>query len=345
MHGRGYRLLIRDAAGGDGDLKVKALAYKLGEHLGLHSAHYAHAYLAQTLVPLYVKLGILILELPELLIGGKRVRALGKLYAIAHNSLGLRPYAVAFKAEPLAGIGIVKPLHGDDAAGARLLYRLIARSGVYSQLGDRLSAHAVAIAQRTSGYLHAAQAPSAHIAHYLIHPCAELGRINGTHGEFFDKFDKLRHTIKPEPRAVEHGKEFSLCDKARYILIGYISAGREFLQNRLIAHGDALVRLLRRIGKVKAVFRQTCPQIVEYLLSVACRKIHFRHENDRRHPVPLEQMPQRFGVRLNTVGAGYDEQRIIESVEHALGLRGEVGMSGRVKKAQLHIIGTELRLF
>ena len=37
-------------------------------------------------------------------------------------------------------------------------------------------------------------------------------------------------------------------------------------------------------------------------------------------------------------------QTYFENIEHALGLRGEVGMSRRVKKAQLHIIGTELRL-
>ena len=68
VHGRGYRFLIRYAAGGDGYLKIEALADELCEHLGLHPAHYAHAYLAQALVPLYVKLGVLVLKLLELLI-------------------------------------------------------------------------------------------------------------------------------------------------------------------------------------------------------------------------------------------------------------------------------------
>ena len=56
-------------------------------------------------------------------------------------------------------------------------------------------------------------------------------------------------------------------------------------------------------------------------------------------------MPQSLRVRLNTVGSGYDEQCIIENVEHALGLGCQICMSGRVKKAQLHIFRTELRLF
>ena len=61
--------------------------------------------------------------------------------------------------------------------------------------------------------------------------------------------------------------------------------------------------------------------------------------------MPVKQPPERFGVRLNAVGAGYDEQRIVDNVERALCFRREVGVSGRVKKTQLHTARMELRLF
>ena len=183
------------------------------------------------------------------------------------------------------------------------------------------------------------------IAHYLIYPCAELLGILRADGVFFYKFNKLAHALELESRAVQHREELSFDHQARNIAVVDIFAGRELFKKLLIAHGYTLASLPRSVRKVEAALRKPLAQVGEYPLSVAARKIHFRCENDRRHIVPLKQPPERFGVRLNAVGAGYDEQRIVDNVERALGLRREVGVSGRVKKAQLHIVCTELRLF
>ena len=208
-----------------------------------------------------------------------------------------------------------------------------------------MAVYAVAIMQRAAGYFHAAEASVARIAHYLIHSCAELLGILRADGVFFYKFNKLTHALELKPRAVQHREELSFKYEPRNIAVSDILPGRKLFKKLLIAHGNALARFLRVIRKVKAALREPLAQIGENPLPVAARKIHFRCENDRRHIVPVKQPPECFRVRLDAVGAGYDEQRIVNNVERALRFRREVGMSGRVKKTQLHTARMELRLF
>ena len=252
VHRLRYGLLICNAARCYAHVKVKPLADKLGEHLGLHLAHYFHAYLAQALAPLDLQLRILVLELLELPVGNKRVCTLGQTDAVGHDRFGLRLHAVALKAETLTGICIVKPLHGDDAAGARLLHGFVICAGIYAQLRDRLAVYAVAIMQRAAGYFHAAEASVARIAHYLIHSCAELLGILRADGVFFYKLNKLLHALKLKPRAVQHREELSFKYEPRNIAVSDILPGRKLFKKLLIAHGNALARFLRVIRKVKA---------------------------------------------------------------------------------------------
>ena len=58
-----YRLAVHDAPGVERDVRVEALFYKAAEYLRLHPAHELHAYLARALVPDYVQLRILLIEL------------------------------------------------------------------------------------------------------------------------------------------------------------------------------------------------------------------------------------------------------------------------------------------
>ena len=195
VHGSRHRLLIGDTAGGDLHIEVEPLAYELGEHLGLHPAHYVHAYLAQALVPPDMKLGILILELPQLLIGRQRVRALGEGYAVAHDGFRLRLRGIAFKAEPLTCVAAVKSLYGDDASCRSLLHRLVICAGIDAQLGDGLSVYTVAVMQGAACYLHAAEPAAARIAHDLVHPRAEGLGIVRSGRVFFDEFHELPHAL------------------------------------------------------------------------------------------------------------------------------------------------------
>ena len=58
-----YRLAVHDAPGVERDVRVEALFYKAAEYLRLHPAHELHAYLSRALVPDYVQLRVLLIEL------------------------------------------------------------------------------------------------------------------------------------------------------------------------------------------------------------------------------------------------------------------------------------------
>ena len=58
-----YRLAVHDAPGVERNVRVEALLHKAAEYLRLHPAHELHAYLARALVPDYVQLRVLLVEL------------------------------------------------------------------------------------------------------------------------------------------------------------------------------------------------------------------------------------------------------------------------------------------
>lgn len=68
--------------------------------------------------------------------------------------------------------------------------------------------------------------------------------------------------------------------------------------------------------------------ILEYALFIRTREIHLRCENYRRDAVLSQKPPKRFRVRLNAVGSGNDEHRVVKHLQGALGLGGKIHCPG-----------------
>lgn len=65
---------------------------------------------------------------------------------------------------------------------------------------------------------------------------------------------------------------------------------------------------------------------------VGAGQVHFIEEEEGRDVIPAQQLPQGFGMRLDPVGATDDQNGVIQHLEGALRLCGEVYVSGGVQK-------------
>ena len=68
------------------------------------------------------------------------------------------------------------------------------------------------------------------------------------------------------------------------------------------------------------------------------------YEDEDRHAISSEKLPERLGVALHAVGAADDEYRRIKHRERPFGLGREINVSGSVKKREPRSVKLHYRL-
>ena len=94
-----------------------------------------------------------------------------------------------------------------------------------------------------------------------------------------------------------------------------------FAQQFLVTERDILKKLLSAVnGEIHAAVAELAAELVNNKRLLRSRKIHFIDEDKAGHPIFSQQLPERSGVALHSVGTADNEHRVIEHSESALGL-------------------------
>ena len=255
LHPVGNRLLVHYPARIKFNIGVKALFYNAFEHIRLHLAHETHGYLARMLVPLKVKLGVLLLQKPELREHLRRVRSGGENDAVAENGLKHRRRGGKLYAEPLSGICRRQSEHGADLSRAHPLHGLKLIAGVYSQRADLLLiGFSVFIRvfyrrsdlQLTAGAFYKGHAPALTVSCDLIYSRAEFVRITLTRRISLQSLQKLLNALGFKSRTEKAREQPPLGDKTHKLRFIERTAFEVFIHRRLVSQSAALVKFAVR---------------------------------------------------------------------------------------------------
>ena len=154
--------------------------------------------------------------------------------------------------------------------------------------------------------------------------------------------EELLHPLQLQAGAEPAGENLTPGHGLRHRLLRHGPRLQVGLQQVLTAHG----RLLGKVGggHVGAVAAQFRPEFCQQLLPGAADEIHLGNEDHRRHPVVLQQAPQRPGVGLDAVDAADHQDGVVQHLQHPLRLAGEVHMAGRIQQGHVPVPQCELRL-
>ena len=98
-------------------------------------------------------------------------------------------------------------------------------------------------------------------------------------------------------------------------------------------HGDLLHAFaVNRLGEVDAAVREAFLELGEQLRFVGAGRVHFVDEDECGHLIAIEQSPQRFGMALDAVRAGDDEDGVVEHGERTFRFGGEVDVSRSIEQ-------------
>ena len=117
-----------------------------------------------------------------------------------------------------------------------------------------------------------------------------------------------------------------------------------FFQQDIITQGNVLVQLLAFDGEIHAVFAELRFELTEYERLVRAVHIHFVDEDKAGDMVLLQELPEGESVALHAVRTADDKYRVVEHLQGALGLGGEVHVPRGVEQGEFGVFESEHRL-
>ena len=336
-------LPVEHAPGVQLDAGVEALEHEAFEDLRLDAAHELDADLPRLGDPDDVQLRVLLIELHELRQQQHGVRPLLQAQAVAHHRLEHGALRIRRRAETLSGPRRAKAQGSADPARAHLLRGLELCAGVNAQGADFLLQRlprGVLIAQEAAHLqapardLEPGQAAALRVAGYLVDARGKPVFVYRPRRVSFKRVQKLRHPVGFESRAEEAGEELSPGNEVTDRLVRDRPGLEKALHGLLIAEGDALKELCLRRAEIHAALREPRRELLHQRLPARAGQIHLGNKEEGRHPVALQELPQRLGMGLDPVGPADDQHRTVEHAEGALGLCGEVDVARRVEQAE-----------
>ena len=349
-HRRCDRFLIDDAALIEGHLYAEPVGDQAGQDLQLHLAHKLHMDLTQPLVPNHAQLRILLLQLAQVLQHMMRIAVRRQADAVAEHRLEHRRLGAFLRAQSHARAGMGQAGRGADHASLCRFDGLKLFAGIQPQLVDLFLPAPICIAaqlrahsQAAAGHLEIGQPVALRIAGDFEDPCAECRLILRRSRICADPIQQLLHALQLEGRAEVTGEHPPRRDQRRDIVRFHCAAGKVTLEQRLVAHGELFSHAVRR-AKVDAARIQPAPQVGQERCSVRPRQIHFVDKQERRDAVPRQQPPERFGVRLHAIRSTDHQHGVVEHLQGALHLRGEIHMSRRIEQGDGRLRQRKLRL-
>ena len=355
FHGVGDGLAVGDASAVKTDLHVETFCHQILQDLGLDLTHQLHPDLFGLLIPENVKLGLLLLEAPELRQHGGGIDPVRKQDAVAEHGGEQGHAGGLFRAETFPGPGLCEAGDRDDSAGRRFLQRRELLSVVVAELVRLLAElrdHHLR-AEGTAGDLHPGQAGALFVPGDLEDPGTKVLRIIRHRRKAGEAGEQRSDSFGPAvqlPRVSEPaGEKLPGADQAAEVLLAH---GRSVLQialhQSLVQQRELLLdfRGVKAFPEVKEAAAEHGVQLVQDP-GADCRLlqdidlVHLVDEEEDRDPVGLEKPPESDGVALHAVRRADHEDCRVQHLERALGLRGEVHMSRGVQQGEFRVFRAE----
>ena len=107
---------------------------------------------------------------------------------------------------------------------------------------------------------------------------------------------------------------------------------QKFLHQVLAAQGQLFIAGGLGLAKVGAAGGKAGLQLLHQGGTAGAGQVHLVHEQQHRHPVPGQQLPQSQGVALQALAAADHQNGAIQHLKGALGLGGKIHVAGGVQQ-------------
>ena len=297
-----------------------------------------------------MKLGVFLLQLPQLGQHRHRVRPLGQGHPVGHHRLQHRSQGIRFRSQGLSGPGLGQARHRRQASGLDFLRGGKFLCGVAAQLldffllgfsGSVYITYAFPDFQTASGNLQPGEPAPLGVPGDFIHPGGKFRRIFRLRGVGVQDFQQLCHPLKLQGRAEAAGKQLPPGNQLPQVPLGHRAGFQVIFQQGLVAQGGVLGNLLRRRPKIHTSRAQLPAQFRQQFLTGLPGQVHFVDKQEGGHLVPLQQPPQGHGVGLQAIGAADHQHGAVQNGHGPLRLGGEVHVTRGIHQGDLPVRGGE----
>ena len=180
---------------------------------------------------------------------------------------------------------------------------------------------------------------------HLVYARGELGWPRALLWQPCEQVEQSIHTRIAQGRPKEHRKDLALPHQTAKGLIKKNALLKIFIEGRLVGCRRCLMELGRReVREIRASVREPHVQLGKQRVSIRPIKVHLVHKEHRWHAVTLKKAPERGGMTGHAV-VGTDHQHgNIQHRQRALGLGGEVNVTGGIHQCKRHTVPRERRL-
>ena len=253
--------------------------------------------------------------------------------------------------QALAGVGLGEAQGGAHLAGGDGVHRLELGPGVQAELGDLLLHPLLPLAgeigqggpdgEGAPGDLQVGQAVALVVPGDLKDPGGEGLPVGRGLGEGLQPLEEGLHPLQMEGGAEEHRGDLPQADEAGHVPGGEGPRVQVALQHPLLPEGHGLGPSLVLGGEVQAPLVQPLLQAGEKGFPPGVGQVHLGDEEEGGDVVAPQQPPQGLRVGLDPVGGGDHQDGVVQHLEGALHLRGEVHVAGGVQEGHRHFLGAE----
>ena len=126
--------------------------------------------------------------------------------------------------------------------------------------------------------------------------------------------------------------------------IGELPGFQLLFHELLVAQGQRFVPGGLCRAEIHEAIPQPPVQLGQQFFPAQAGQVGLVHEHERGHPVAPQQPPERLGVALHAVGGADHQHRVVQHLQGALGLGGEIHMAGGVQQSDVRAARRQQRL-
>ena len=344
LHRVGDGLLVENPPVLQGHIQIKPLLHQRPENFQLDLAHDLHMDLASLLQE--VKLGVFLLQLPQLGPHHRRVCPLGQGHPVGHDGLQHRRQSFRLRTQGLAHEGFGKARDRRQLSGGDFLWGGEFFTGVAPQLQHLFFCLATLLVyitqngtdlQASAGDLQPGQPVSLGIPGDFINSGGKHIGIYCLRCIYIQQVQQVLHPLQLQGGAEAAGKQLPFGDQAPEISLRYLTGFQIIFQQCLIAHSGSFGDCLSILTEVHTAGGQLPLQLCHQRLPFRTRQVHLVDEEEGGDAVPLQQPPEGDGVGLNAVGAGDHQHRAVQNAHDPLGLGRKIHMAGGIHNGHIPI--------
>ena len=298
-----------------------------------------------------------------------RITALRKPDLVAQNRFQHRHCGIRFHSQALPRIGPGKSRRRADGSRRRFLKSFIFSSGIQADLihlllpglclflppRKRLPTAFLSACkgkidldlQASPCDFHISKAVSLSVSGYFEYFGSEFFRIYLFSCILLKSAEKFFHALHFQGGTEITGEQFPLPDQFRHSVLIYFPGFQIGFHQRLVTEGNIFHPFfpVRIRAEINAVLIQSFFQVRKDPVPVRTLLVHFVDKKEYRDLIPFQKFPQCHGMALHSVHTADHQNRVVQHLQRTFHFRGEIHMSRRIQKGDLHTRGTQNRLF